>query len=390
MNKTYCIFAIHYLPHLGGVERYVYNLSKKLIEGGDRIYVVASNIEELPMLEKMEGVRVVRVPALNFMGGRFPVILPNKDFRKIHEKLKKMPVDMVIVNSRFYFHSLYGVFLAKLKGVPSIVIDHGTSHMLTGNAFADKIGELFEHTITLMERMLCRNYYGVSGEVTKWLRHFHIEARGVLYNSIDMTHIESLKAKWEPRFRKEYSIPEKAVTVTYTGRLVKEKGSLQLIQAANEVNKKRLEEGKMPIHVMIAGDGEIMEEVQSMASDTIHPLGRLPFEEIVGLLSESDIFCLPTAYPEGFPTSTLEAAACGCYPIVTPNGGARELIPDDSFGCVLEDNEPEKIAAALERVLEDPRYRTEAAEALKARVEEGFTWSHTASMIAEIAEQLSH
>ncbi|HGI5452569.1 TPA: glycosyltransferase family 1 protein, partial [Streptococcus pyogenes] len=34
MNKTVAIFNGYYLPHLGGVERYTYNISKKLRERG--------------------------------------------------------------------------------------------------------------------------------------------------------------------------------------------------------------------------------------------------------------------------------------------------------------------------------------------------------------------
>ena len=36
MKRRYCIFAAQYFPHLGGVERYTYNLAKKLIEAGMR------------------------------------------------------------------------------------------------------------------------------------------------------------------------------------------------------------------------------------------------------------------------------------------------------------------------------------------------------------------
>ena len=40
MKRRYCIFAAQYFPHLGGVERYTYNLAKKLIEAGDEVTVV--------------------------------------------------------------------------------------------------------------------------------------------------------------------------------------------------------------------------------------------------------------------------------------------------------------------------------------------------------------
>lgn len=44
MMKNYCIFAAQFLPHMGGVERYTYNLAKKLIEKGNSVMVVTSDI----------------------------------------------------------------------------------------------------------------------------------------------------------------------------------------------------------------------------------------------------------------------------------------------------------------------------------------------------------
>ena len=34
MGKKYCIFSAQYLPTIGGVERYTYNIAKKLIKKG--------------------------------------------------------------------------------------------------------------------------------------------------------------------------------------------------------------------------------------------------------------------------------------------------------------------------------------------------------------------
>lgn len=46
-SKTYCIFAAQYFPHLGGVERYTYNLAKQLIQDGNKVIIVTSNVYHL-------------------------------------------------------------------------------------------------------------------------------------------------------------------------------------------------------------------------------------------------------------------------------------------------------------------------------------------------------
>ena len=50
--KTIAIFSGYYLPHLGGVERYTYNLAKKLNKMGYRLIIVTSrydkSLKEMP------------------------------------------------------------------------------------------------------------------------------------------------------------------------------------------------------------------------------------------------------------------------------------------------------------------------------------------------------
>ena len=55
-KKRYCIFAAQYFPHLGGVERYTFNLSKKLIEDGNEIETLILGGTDVP--ENTESVKI--------------------------------------------------------------------------------------------------------------------------------------------------------------------------------------------------------------------------------------------------------------------------------------------------------------------------------------------
>ena len=79
-KKKYCIFAAQYFPHLGGVERYTYNLAKKLIEDGNEVVIVTSNVYKLAECEKVDGIRVYRIPCWNWLEGRYPVLKMNSKF----------------------------------------------------------------------------------------------------------------------------------------------------------------------------------------------------------------------------------------------------------------------------------------------------------------------
>ena len=74
MMKNYCIFAAQFLPHMCVVERYTYNLAKKLIEKGNSVMVVTSDISSRVPFELIDGIKVYRFPSINFLNGRYPVL----------------------------------------------------------------------------------------------------------------------------------------------------------------------------------------------------------------------------------------------------------------------------------------------------------------------------
>lgn len=380
-KKRYCIFAAQYFPHLGGVERYTYNLAKKLIEDGNEVVVVTSNVYKLSEYEQVDGIPVYRVPCWNLLAGRYPVLKMNTRFWKINRTLKKQEFDMVIVNTRFYPHSLYGMILAKEIKAKCITLDHGTSHLSVHNKFWDCIGAVFEHSLTKVDQIFCKDYYGVSGACNEWLSHFHIKAKGVLYNSIDLEEVKNMQANMKKMYREKYNILENATVITFTGRLLKEKGLPSLLNVMDKINKERED-----IYLFIAGDGDMQDEIDSRKNSHIIPVGRIDFEQIVTLLSESDIFCLPS-FSEGFSTSILEAAACRCYILTTARGGAKELLINDEYGCVILNNQEELLYDSLMDIINNPDKRKRGIELTYQRIRDNFTWDIVAHNVEKICEE---
>ena len=377
----YCIFAAQYFPHLGGVERYTYNLSKELIRRGNEVVIVTSNVNRIKSYEEMDGIPVFRLPCINLLDGRYPVLKITKEFWKIHRILFRKKFDMVIVNTRFYPHSLYGMIFAKMKKAKCITIEHGTSHLSVHNRFWDSVGGVYEHCLTKIDQLFCYEYYGVSKACNEWLKHFHIKAQGVLYNSINIEEINSLEKQISKSYRQAYQIPSEAMVIAFTGRLLKEKGLPQLLNVMDKICTLRKD-----VYLFIAGDGDMEEEMKERATRHIIPLGRIEMGDFVALLKESDIFCLPS-FSEGFSTSLLEAAACRCYIVTTARGGARELLPDDRYGTVIPDNREEYLFNALEKPLGDPKHRKSAVEMTRKRVEEFFTWNTVGEQVTKICER---
>lgn len=380
-KKRYCIFAAQYFPHLGGVERYTYNLSKKLMQKGNEVVIVTSNVYRMEKYEIVDGIPVYRMPCINLLDGRYPVLKLNREFQKIHRVLMEQEFDMVIVNTRFYLHSLYAMILAKCKKIKCITLDHGTSHLSVHNKFWDFVGSVYEHLLTGIDKLFCKEYYGVSGACNEWLKHFHIKAKGILYNSIDLDEIIEASKESVENYKEKYGIPLNATVITFTGRLLKEKGLPELLNVMDKLCEKRDD-----IFLFIAGDGDMEEEINQRKSKHVIPLGRIDFKHIVALLNETDIFCLPS-FSEGFSTSILEAVACKCYIVTTARGGAGELLINEQYGTIIPSNDEKLLLSALENILDDREQRERAVELAYERVRTHFTWDIVAEQVEEICEE---
>ena len=379
MKKSICLCCANYLPNLGGIERYVFNVAKRLTSGGHSVTVLTSNVFHLPEHESADGVEIYRMPCFSAMKGRYPLPKRGRAFRRLRNELLAKRFDLTIINARFYPHSVFCAKLAKRQGSECVTIDHGSAHMTVGNRFFDALGARWEHFLTWRLKKYCKRYFGVSRAACDWLGHFGIDAEGTLYNAVDPDEIISAAEAPVCDYRSELGIPEDAVVFSYAGRLVEEKGALQLAQAFRKAD--------IPgSFLFYAGDGQLRSalEAEANADNRIRILGRLDFPHVAALLKAADIFCLPTVYPEGLPTSLLEAAAVRDFIISTTYGGGRELVPDGTYGILLDGNDPDELAAAMKTAASDPEYRRSATEKCFHLLCERFTWEQTAGKIAAL------
>lgn len=377
-GKRICIFSAQYLPHMGGVEQYTYNLAKTLVKKGNQVVVVTSNVMDAAEYEETDGIRIYRLPCFNLMEGRFPVLKTDKNMRQTHKKLMQIKFDFVMVNTRFYAHSLYGVLFAKMQNTRCIIVDHGTSHLNLHNPILNFAENIYEHTITKIEQLFCHEFYGVSMASVEWLKHFHIHAKGALYNAVDIDKINRIKNGGLRNFRHEYGVPEDGIMICFTGRLIKEKGIYQLVEAVQNLNSNHKK-----YYLFVAGDGEEYQQICEQKSEEVIMLGRIDMEEVIGLLSQADIFCLPSD-SEGFSSSVLEAAACKCFVITTERGGSKELIVDRNHGIIIPDNKPETVMNALKDASGNQDYRNSAVETAYDRLIHNYTWDIVAQRVCEL------
>lgn len=147
-----------------------------------------------------------------------------------------------------------------------------------------------------------------------------------------------------------------------------------------------------PVNAVIAGDGGLRAQWQELSEQ----LGLADRVRFVGSISRAEMleyYARATAVffgplDEDYGYITLEAMLSG-KPVVTckDSGGPLEFVVDGETGYVT-DPEPEAIAAALSRLMEDPAHARTLGANGRARYEAmNITWSHVVeTLLADLPE----
>ena len=101
----------------------------------------------------------------------------------------------------------------------------------------------------------------------------------------------------------------------------------------------------------------------------------------MSLYNVTDIFVHPSMYPEGLPTSILEAGLMKCAIIATPRGGTVEVIENNVDGLIVEEN-VEDLIDKLETLLKNKEKISEYKEKIHSKVKNIFSLENTAKTIA--------
>lgn len=377
---TICFFSAQYLPTVGGVERYTFNLARRVAAAGHTAIVVTSALPGLPDRETDEhGIRIIRLPVWPLMNGRFPVLKPGKAFRALAAQLWATPIDFCLINTRFYVSSLYAAFQCRKRRVPAIVVDHSTGHLPMGNPVLNAAGAFYEHLAAAFLKACKPRFFGVSRAVCHWLEHFGIHPAGQLYNAVEPSEVRALAhAPDAVDWRARLGLPVDEKLMVFLGRVIPEKGVAELVDAFSSA-------GLSGCSLVVAGDGPLLPRLRENCPPGVHLAGAVPYAHAMQLLAQAQLYCLPTYYAEGFPTTFLEAAACGCPILTTRTGGSDELLPDESYGIQLDGVDSTSLAAALKSCLTDDAWRCEAARKTAARLEEHFTWDAVTRELLRLA-----
>lgn len=363
-KKIIAIFSAYLPPHLGGIERYVDNLTIQFSKLGYRSVIVTTNYDNDDDFEERNDITIIRLPIYNIFKNRYPIIKLNKLEKKLMRKLNDYDIGAVIVNTRFHLTSHVGVNYASKYNIPVYLIEHGSNYVTLDNKFIDFFANIYEDFLTCRLKKKVTSFYGVSNACGEWLKNFKIKAAGTWYNSIDFSQ----------------KVPDKLkhgeINFLYAGRVIKQKGIENILSSFNSLLSKYDN-----ICLYIAGDGPELSKYKSMYKNKkIKFLGKLDYSELLKYYAKTDVFLYPPLWPEGLPTSILEAGLMKCAVIGTDQGGIKEIIKDEENGLIVS-GEVSDLEGAMETLILDKKLREKYAKALYNTVKTKFSWEVTAKKI---------
>lgn len=185
MSRKVLIFAGYFLPHIGGYEQAIYELSKGLAKKGYEIDIITCNTENVSTYEELEGFHIYRLPSWNILGGTYPIPKPTLTTVKILWKLLRKKHDLINTQTRFMTTSFLGLIFAKPKRIPLVHTEHGTKHSVVPNKFVDLISKTYDHMIGSLIVKYAQKNIGNSNATCDFLRHLGAKETIVIHNGID-------------------------------------------------------------------------------------------------------------------------------------------------------------------------------------------------------------
>ncbi len=159
----------------------------------------------------------------------------------------------------------------------------------------------------------------------------------------------SQKEKYRHFIRKQYNIPDDAFVFGYVGRITRDKGVNELLEAAKTIFSKN-----KTAYLLMVGPEEVDETVKPYFYNWAKDCERVIFtgftRVVEQFMSAMDCYILPS-YREGFGMSVVEAEAMAVPVIITNIPGPIDGMEKDKTGLIVEKKDVEGLTEAMMKMM---------------------------------------
>jgi len=372
------MFSDYFLPHVGGgVERVVYEISKALVEAGDRVSVVTLNTRNATEYESIEGISVYRAHALgltNVAGMQSTVSLNSISLAL--DVCHKFKPDILHAHNIFFSTTAVSTLLRTILRIPLVL----TLHL---GAF-DMLGRKERLLASSYERLVGRWEANVADRVTAVSMAVQAHGAGALGISLQdisliPNGVDSGRFSPPQDFREPKHGPAK-LSVAFVGRMIENKGIEYLVKAAPKVLT------RFNARFVVVGNGPMYDQVQRLTrslgvANSFEFLGEV--DHVEDILRSCDMLVRPSL-TDGMPLGVLEAMSCGIPVIATSVAGTPELVRDRGTGLLIPPRDSEALARAIVELAQNPSLARELAWNARLFVERCKDWRDIAALYRNV------
>jgi glycosyltransferase involved in cell wall biosynthesis len=372
---------VRFYPFIGGVENYVYNLSRELVELGESISVVCANEPTAGQRESVKGFDVRRlsypgkIANTNITPG-LPLELLRSDFDIIHTHIPTP------------WSADWSCLAARAKGKPLVLTYHND---IVGLGLAGRVAWLYNSTcLPFLLRSAARiiitqpNYIVTSSQ----LKNYKNKVRAIPCG-VDAERFKPSPSQTMSGDRSD----DRSRTLFFLGSLDefhRYKGLDILLKALSIVKK------EMPdVKLKVGGAGGLLDSYKDMAegldlAKNVEFLGFIPDEALLEHYHQCCAFVLPSisAEQEGFGMVLLEAMASSKPVISTDIVGVADDVKRFDAGRIVKPGDEMALAETIPEILSDEEQAEEMGRRGRRLVEEKYTWKKVAKDVLEIYREV--
>ena len=379
-----------FYPTLGGVAAYTLNLSQMLSQRGHQVDILTINKADAMKEEKLsDKIKVYRCS-------------PNLRYRNLFvsfelaQKLRKAnDYDLCHIHIPFPFILETAAATSLTNHIPLVATDHGegTSGMPSiiysvmaklynlYNWFARSVSLRYVDRIVFYSQSYAE-YLRIPNKIRERVR--------IIRPGVDIQRFSPLNDDLKLRAQFGFSHSDKVVLfVGALDRSSRYKGVDYLLKAVHLARNENA-----TIKLVIVGGGELVPMLKKLVAElelgqNVVFTGAMPNDHLPPYYAMCDIFVLPSipGGPESFGLVVLEANASGKPAIASDLPGVRDAVKNEKTGLLVPPRDPEALAQAILRLIEDDDLRSQMAQNARKEVE-SHSWQRFAEEMEAVYSEL--
>lgn len=355
-----------YLPYRGGIESHLHALCRELTKSINVNVIVANETLRL-MTSEINEVKIRRLPRL-FNLSATPVC------PTMSREIRRATADII----HLHLPNPFAVLAYLASGHQGRLVITWHSDIVRQKTVARMLGPLDDALLRRASAIIATspNYVDSSPILSR-----NRDRCRVIPFGIDADEFRARDAEIAGRIRQRYGDR----IILGVGRMVYYKGFEFLIRAMASVRG----------HLLLVGEGPLQAKLERAAFDAgvrdrVTFFGRVSQEEVLGYYNAADVFVMPSvARSEAFGIAQLEAMACG-KPVINTRlqSGVPFVSLDGETGITVAPAASSDLAAAINRLLDDPGLRELYGAAAARRVRTEFSVSTMVDRTLELYREV--